>query len=103
RSAAPTRDLHSFPTRRSPDLGLLGFLLSYFSPCGKRGLVLTSAHMPALVGARGFGGNECTCLRVHYDTTAVGEVNVVNGGAVLRSEEHTSELQSRGHLVCRLL
>src|SRR6266508_4244587 len=24
-------------------------------------------------------------------------------GAVLRSEEHTSELQSRGHLVCRLL
>src|SRR5690625_1726900 len=24
-------------------------------------------------------------------------------GAVFRSEEHTSELQSRGHLVCRLL
>src|SRR5690625_7092612 len=24
-------------------------------------------------------------------------------GAVCRSEEHTSELQSRGHLVCRLL
>src|SRR5207253_9161502 len=27
----------------------------------------------------------------------------VLGAAVLRSEEHTSELQSRGHLVCRLL
>src|SRR5690625_6510473 len=26
-----------------------------------------------------------------------------SGGAVRRSEEHTSELQSRGHLVCRLL
>src|SRR5439155_24120616 len=25
------------------------------------------------------------------------------GKVVLRSEEHTSELQSRGHLVCRLL
>src|SRR5439155_12145590 len=25
------------------------------------------------------------------------------GGCVRRSEEHTSELQSRGHLVCRLL
>src|SRR5690625_5367344 len=25
------------------------------------------------------------------------------GGEVERSEEHTSELQSRGHLVCRLL
>src|SRR5437870_10048190 len=27
----------------------------------------------------------------------------VTGRSVLRSEEHTSELQSRGHLVCRLL
>src|SRR5439155_27207139 len=27
----------------------------------------------------------------------------VAGGEALRSEEHTSELQSRGHLVCRLL
>src|SRR5690625_4581357 len=26
-----------------------------------------------------------------------------NGMEILRSEEHTSELQSRGHLVCRLL
>src|SRR5437870_7593722 len=25
------------------------------------------------------------------------------GGGSVRSEEHTSELQSRGHLVCRLL
>src|SRR5690625_6815471 len=28
---------------------------------------------------------------------------VVNSGQYDRSEEHTSELQSRGHLVCRLL
>src|SRR5690625_6508957 len=27
----------------------------------------------------------------------------VSRGEVVRSEEHTSELQSRGHLVCRLL
>src|SRR5690625_6077068 len=27
----------------------------------------------------------------------------VSGSALSRSEEHTSELQSRGHLVCRLL
>src|SRR2546429_7139290 len=27
----------------------------------------------------------------------------VNAGTILRSEEHTSELQSRLHLVCRLL
>src|SRR5690625_6493260 len=34
-------------------------------------------------------------------STAVEEVFIGEGG--LRSEEHTSELQSRGHLVCRLL
>src|SRR5690625_2456247 len=28
---------------------------------------------------------------------------LMNGAEVIRSEEHTSELQSRGHLVCRLL
>src|SRR5690625_1780155 len=31
------------------------------------------------------------------------EMYVLNGGIKARSEEHTSELQSRGHLVCRLL
>src|SRR5258708_17840496 len=30
-------------------------------------------------------------------------VNMGEGGTVLRSEEHTSELQSPDHLVCRLL
>src|SRR5690625_1341631 len=29
--------------------------------------------------------------------------NIIGAGVVIRSEEHTSELQSRGHLVCRLL
>src|SRR5437870_9714798 len=30
-------------------------------------------------------------------------IHLVDGGVSDRSEEHTSELQSRGHLVCRLL
>src|SRR5690625_6726295 len=30
-------------------------------------------------------------------------VEVITKSSNLRSEEHTSELQSRGHLVCRLL
>src|SRR5690625_6855036 len=33
----------------------------------------------------------------------VGEVGICGNRENLRSEEHTSELQSRGHLVCRLL
>src|SRR5690625_7106269 len=32
-----------------------------------------------------------------------GDVILLNGARKERSEEHTSELQSRGHLVCRLL
>src|SRR5438309_7717291 len=32
-----------------------------------------------------------------------GERGEAHGGAELRSEEHTSELQSQFHLVCRLL
>src|SRR5690625_6007745 len=31
------------------------------------------------------------------------QIPIFNGFAIKRSEEHTSELQSRGHLVCRLL
>src|SRR5690625_6772785 len=31
------------------------------------------------------------------------EIDVIPEDVLLRSEEHTSELQSRGHLVCRLL
>src|SRR5690625_5564374 len=30
-------------------------------------------------------------------------IGKINGQDVCRSEEHTSELQSRGHLLCRLL
>src|SRR5690625_6483793 len=34
---------------------------------------------------------------------ALGAAVLAAGFGLLRSEEHTSELQSRGHLVCRLL
>src|SRR5207253_9452861 len=36
-------------------------------------------------------------------STSLGESAMRSCAAVVRSEEHTSELQSRGHLVCRLL
>src|SRR5690554_7005448 len=35
--------------------------------------------------------------------TAKALIRAINGNGPLRSEEHTSELQSRPHLVCRLL
>src|SRR5690625_6188609 len=38
-----------------------------------------------------------------YMLLAGGVLNAVLVPQIVRSEEHTSELQSRGHLVCRLL
>src|SRR5207253_7626683 len=46
-------------------------------------------------------GESVVALRERAVTHHVGEHD--GGQFALRSEEHTSELQSRGHLVCRLL
>src|SRR5690625_5495465 len=54
-------------------------------------------------------GGRATALVVATSTSALGvHAGVISSGRsipddVSRSEEHTSELQSRGHLVCRLL
>src|SRR5690625_6488844 len=77
--AAPP-PLHSFPTRRSSDLA------SHNQPAG---------HVLGL----GAGGE-----RGEGDLGDLGIGDPLPGLAIEhRSEEHTSELQSRGHLVCRLL
>src|SRR5690625_5962180 len=60
-------EIHSFPTRRSSDLGGRQLAISRLSERGWRMI-------------------DCRASTVKE-----------------RSEEHTSELQSRGHLVCRLL
>src|SRR5690242_21475046 len=70
------RDLHSFPTRRSSDL-TAGFTTS------------TSTGFAALVAAGFFASSP---LR-----------RAISARSALRSEEHTSELQSHVNLVCRLL
>src|SRR3989442_9956313 len=63
----------------------------------------TTLFRSAAFTAFGLRGSEQTQMR-----TAVRIVNAAGGGGAsstpaLRSEEHTSELQSRPHLVCRLL
>src|SRR5699024_12843786 len=76
--------LHSFPTRRSSDLAfLLGFPIS------------------SLLSVDTFFSNRCAssitnmCFKPFEESTAC--------FTCLRSEEHTSELQSRFDLVFRLL
>src|SRR5690625_6690054 len=60
----------------------------------------TISHLPHLprVGAR----HDITLLPGQEVTTPTGHANAI-GDIGWRSEEHTSELQSRGQLVCRLL
>src|SRR5439155_3319543 len=80
------RALHSFPTRRSSDL---------------RGGGIRALADPACAGlecSSGFGhGGE---LLQGYESSRKSSREL---SSYERSEEHTSELQSRGHLVCRLL
>src|SRR5205814_8330530 len=72
------RDLHSFPTRRSSDL-----------------VVTTTLAM----SLRGYWRT----LRVRMACNPAMRMTTFTTVARTRSEEHTSELQSLRHLVCRLL
>src|SRR5207249_11805931 len=84
-SYAARRDLHSFPTRRSSDLpGRL-----------RAAGPLPDAHVGEVAGDRIRVGRP---IRQRVDQQLLPAVQVEE-----RSEEHTSELQSRFDLVCRLL
>src|SRR5690348_17557932 len=76
--------LHSFPTRRSSDLYDTWAIVR-----------LSELLTPARIRVPLRATNKEGVLRELVDVVALG-----NGG---RSEEHTSELQSPVHLVCRLL
>src|SRR5205809_6097871 len=77
------RDLHSFPTRRSSDLSRLV----------NRKLPMTDLLTPLAD----------TMERNGFAFVRAPEMRLLLEEAAFRSEEHTSELQSRPHLVCRLL
>src|SRR3989442_9930464 len=52
---------------------------------------------------RGSGGEDSSVEREPGDEVSHGRRGACGLMLVMRSEEHTSELQSRPHLVCRLL
>src|SRR5207244_10956625 len=96
------RDLHSFPTRRSSDLeGNLTYRTDGIREKVPDVFVEVS---PELAEERGIQSGTWVQLVSRYGQVRVRALVTDRvQGRELRSEEHTSELQSPDHLVCRLL
>src|SRR5699024_11879976 len=90
------RYLHSFPTRRSSDLEEVRF---------EDRIRAGEAHPSG--ASRPHSARTSLLIAPHYrgvTNSCIPSYFTFNGAEVLlRSEEHTSELQSRFDLVCRLL
>src|SRR5690606_41505132 len=93
--------LHSFPTRRSSDLTLINPMGLHARPAAA--LAGELGAMDVDIEINGVDAQSVMMLM----TLGAGqgtELNVAaTGPDAQRSEEHTSELQSRENLVCRLL
>src|SRR5206468_11452772 len=81
--------LHSFPTRRSSDLGETAETIQH---CDEDPAIL-------LTFLDGF----VDLAQMNQRDEELRELLLTNQTLIERSEEHTSELQSRSDLVCRLL
>src|SRR5438874_7906244 len=84
------RDLHSFPTRRSSDLMVAPEMRER-----RDGSIIFTISIGALKAS--------TVIAMYGVTKAADFALCRSLAAEWRSEEHTSELQSRRDLVCRLL
>src|SRR5690606_41632928 len=94
--------LHSFPTRRSSDLKSRDFL--------RKVLVESLELFPEASGEDNKGGTVAGSLsheelewRLEKFAERIAVNQTLSSSVISRSEEHTSELQSRENLVCRLL
>src|SRR5439155_27360533 len=95
--------LHSFPTRRSSDLvqshWTLCFLLFLHAlRAGGSGL-LPRLLRDCRLRIETFGRDYILLCSRHGDPDRLASQAIAHGVLLSRSEEHTSELQSRGHLV----
>src|SRR5207253_5254071 len=66
-------------------------------------LDVNKGEVHAVMGPHGSGKSTLSHTLMGHPNYTVTSGEVIFKGKNLRSEEHTSELQSRGHLVCRLL
>src|SRR5690606_41226059 len=95
-SCALSRYPHSFPTRRSSDLFMANAVLNGMI-VGVALLGIAYAFRQVLL----LRGEIAYLERLKQESS--GGLVFPGGAGDLRSEEHTSELQSREKLVCRLL
>src|SRR5207302_10450142 len=98
-SYAHPHDLHSFPTRRSSDLIDWDFGLTSRTREPKRALGIVRKAFEEVP----FGYKEAWPKVSVVVCTFNGSRTIRECLEGIRSEEHTSELQSRENLVCRLL
>src|SRR5690606_40187650 len=95
----PHRDLHSFPTRRSSDL----FTMTSFNR-SQSAVVVSSSGFEIARPAQLTIMSTPPKARQTFAMASRTELSLVTSTTdPARSEEHTSELQSRENLVCRLL
>src|SRR5207244_5576883 len=90
--SGPPRAMHSFPTRRSSDLRRRAD-----TAAGRFGAHAAGTILGGLARRPEIRAAECV------DAARIGFLVVTTARRETRSEEHTSELQSPDHLVCRLL
>src|SRR5438552_13649753 len=94
------QDLNSFPTRRSSDLGVVEDVTDIVLNLKK---ILFKAHtrdsQTLLLSVNKEGDVNATDIQLNQNVELVNPTQHI----CTRSEEHTSELQSPDHLVCRLL
>src|SRR5207247_11066476 len=95
------RDIHSFPTRRSSDLGVGCILLLAVAFTVLKGQDPTSTTPDTDSKAEQVEQRTDSALPVQIMKPQRQDVSYTI--TLPRSEEHTSELQSRVDLVCRLL
>src|SRR5205823_12110538 len=96
-------DLHSFPTRRSSDLGVSACALAAGATRSEN---TSSTPVIWLIDPTAMPSNSRN-VRASARTgtprawAASGSIDANSNGRPIRSEEHTSELQSLAYLVCR--
>src|SRR5690606_39991024 len=91
--------VHPFPTRRSSDLPQIPEILPAVKRIAGNGCGELSSHRPGHHHGQQQIGNQNRAMQPPTMRAMRGAARLNN----VRSEEHTSELQSREKLVCRLL